>query len=376
MILTLIALISFGPGARGAVWWPEIEDVNAKLEIYQDYENPKQFYYVPKTAQLRNSRSDSGADVASHKLFPNRLDPSASATQYRFALQAQWSQRDLQDAEATLGKLYEGPVSLAALPVTVVGITVTQKQAGERQLQLSSPLSIVLPTWTDGSHFVQEAALVEIKGSAYLAEPATSRFVTSEASMHYEARMHYGFPGVRRVLDGHLEVDAQSLVSHLKKRLSIVGYWSRQDIRHVVDRLKDEGEIFSKREIDPRNENTVWNALAEELIEQLFEAATPVPVGLQGRGGEYLKFRKTYEQPDVGEVLLVSVSTKKQGTFFGSMELVGGSLALDRLDPLIRHLCNRWAQFDKGLNRCIDVCEPFTEIYDRKQAACVPAFPE
>jgi len=379
IFLAIFALIST---ADAMVWWPEVAPVSSQLTVYQDYQNKKLFYYIPSGVRV-STNADSGSRMISHGLFFNRLKPENSTTLYNLTMEPILESKALEDAQRNLAARYGSDAQLVPLPITTASFEMTQKFGdAEKANQISSPFLVDVPSWTGDMHSFHQRFSVVMKGNAYIAEPAMSRFMTNPAANAFVGTMHYGFRGVQIPFKGYMKVNIHQFVSKLRTHLSVSAAWSSIDIKTAIEKLKDDQSVFVDVMRDEGYESQVWNSLVAKMMNLIFEPAPKAPEVMAGGGGGkrlgFLSFKASfsleYASSTVDKVYVIDLKEQVVKDHSGDIDLHAGGIEAKLLDTNIRYLCDMWAKFDRAQDKCVEVCEPGIEYYNPKTKTCQPAF--
>ncbi len=359
------------PAAQAVPKWPEVAQISSGMSIYQENDNPKQFYFVPKGIQV--SRNDEDIKMINHGLFFNRLHPANSVTQYTLTFQPMVTGTDIDQALSELQKRYGNGASLSPLPITTASFEVTQKY--NEKAQISTPFIVDVPSWTGDLHSFNQRFSVTMRGNAYEAEPAMSRFMTNRAGNAFVGTMHYGFRGINTPFTGHATVKVKQFFSKFRAHASAkFGFWGSADIATAIDTIKDDQSVFVDVVKDAGYESAVWKSITDKLVSILFQPVPTPPDAPAGSTSGLFQLSAAYSQVSEDKTITVTLTESTIKDHSGDVDVEGGGIAPSSLDPNIVYFCDMWAKYDRNRNACVNVCEPVIEYYNPASKTCAPAF--
>jgi len=379
ILKTVLVLLGVALGrptkTEALVWWPEAASVTPEMTIYQDYDDKNSFYFVPNQMGI-SVHDQTGAIMINHGIFFDRLSPKNSTTQYNLTFEPRLKSGVIDAAVRALKAKYGLSARLSPLPITTVSFSVTQRNERDAQQQFSSPFSVFVPQWTGDLHSFHQRFSVSMLGSLLRAEPAMSRFMTNPAGNAFVGTLHYGFRAIHRVFDGYMKVNVKQFHSKLSTHFNASGFFSSVDIKAAIEKLKNDQSVIVDVQKDKGYESQVWNALVDKLIRLVFEPVPALPSTLDSphRGGSLFSFRSEYQKITDEKILRIDLKEALIENHSGDIDVVGGALKPESLDPNIKFICDYWSRFSRELDRCEPLCEPFVERWDNKTKSCVNAF--
>ncbi len=368
--LLLGSVLGGSKTTEALVWWPEAASVSPEMTIYQDYDDKNSFYYVPKQVGIAINH-ETGVPMVNHGLFFDRLKPQESTTLYNMTLEPKLRTSEVNAAAIALRSKYGASARLSPLPITTVSFSVTMKNERDEIRQVSSPFSVSVPKWTGDLHSFHQRFSISMLASLFRAEPAMSDFMTNAPSNAFVGTLHYGFKGIRRVFDGSMQVNIRQLHSKLSTHLSASGLFASVDIKAAFEKIKDDQSVFVEVKKDAGYESQVWTALVDKLMKRVFESVPVLPSTPDGspRGGKLYSFRADYQNITDDRILSIDLKESVIEDHGGDVDIVGGAMKVESLDPNIKYVCHYWARYSRDLDRCEKVCE-VDQRWDSKTKTC------
>ena len=374
LFISIVGLMGvLTPSVQALPRWPDVANISSSLSIYQDFNNEKQFYYIPKGIQV--AKTEDAVNMISHGIFFNRLKPSATVTQYNLTFEPILNGGAVQSAlEAIKHRYHYGDdASLTPLPITTASFEVTQKLTENGQI--SNPFTVTVPSWTGDLHSFYQRFSVIMKGNAYASEPAMSRFMTNSAGNAFVGTMHYGFRGVSTPFDGYAKINVSQFMSKFRAHASAkFGFWGSVDIATAIDKIKDDKTVFFEVVKDVGYESESWKAITDKLVSILFQPVPQAPDAATGSGSGLFQISSSYSTVTKDQTILVTVKESLIKDHSGDIDVVGGGISFDNLDSNIKYFCEMWARYNTTRQACENVCEPAVEYYNPSKKTCSPAF--
>ncbi len=374
--LLLGGLLGGSKTTEALVWWPEAASVTPDMTIYQDYHDKNSFYYVPKQVQIAINE-ETGVPMVNHGLFFDRLKPQESTSLYNMTLEPKLRTSAVNAAVVALRSKYGHSARLSPLPITTVSFSVTMKNERDEAQQISSPFSVSVPKWTGDLHSFHQRFSISMLGSLFRAEPAMSRFMTNPEGNAFVGTLHYGFKGIRRVFNGTMKVNIKQLHSKLSTHLSASGLFASVDIKSAFEKIKNDQSVIVDIQKDAGYESQVWTALVDKLIKLVFEPVPALPSSgsdSSSRGGTLYSFRGEYQHVTDDRILSIDLKESLIENHGGDVDIVGGAMRIDQLDPNMKYVCNYWARYSRDLDRCEDVCVEVQERWNNRTKSCEDVF--